>query len=76
MPIYEFECKSCNRRFEKIVFKPIKEIEIICPNCQSKNVQKVISAPGAIGKEKRGKKDYSYPSCSSCCGGSCPTNFD
>lgn len=42
MPIYEYECQSCNHRFEewqKISDKPIE----YCPKCQTGRVQKLIS---------------------------------
>ncbi len=46
MPAYEYLCKDCNHEFT--VFLSIKEFEakpkIKCPQCQSDNVQKKISA--------------------------------
>lgn len=49
MPIFEFKCKECENRFEKIVFKPLDQVEIKCPKCGSKEVEKLISALGSIG---------------------------
>jgi putative FmdB family regulatory protein len=43
MPLYEYECKKCGHRFEKIVKysdKPIKK----CPECGG-TVEQMISAP-------------------------------
>jgi putative FmdB family regulatory protein len=43
MPLYEYECKKCGHRFEKILKfsdKPIKK----CPDCGGA-VEQVISAP-------------------------------
>jgi putative FmdB family regulatory protein len=43
MPLYEYECESCGRRFEKIQKfsdPPIEE----CPSC-GKRVRKVVSSP-------------------------------
>jgi len=43
MPLYEYECKKCGHRFEKILKfsdKPIKK----CPDCGGV-VEQVISAP-------------------------------
>lgn len=43
MPIYEYACSSCNLRFEKI--QKISEPNIdVCPKCNEKSVQKLISA--------------------------------
>ena len=43
MPIYEFECKKCNKRFEKLMLIS-DEKNVECPECHSKNVDKLISA--------------------------------
>jgi putative FmdB family regulatory protein len=43
MPIYEYQCESCHKRFEKlqkIADKPCKK----CPNC-SGTLRKLISSP-------------------------------
>jgi len=43
MPIYEYQCKACCHRFEELVFRtddPPPE----CPECRSKEVEKLISA--------------------------------
>jgi putative FmdB family regulatory protein len=54
MPIYEYECAACGERFDKLIRsinQPLPEIN--CPTCQSKEVQRLISAPtiraGAAG---------------------------
>lgn len=42
MPIYEYQCKSCGKRFEamqKLSDKPVKE----CIYCSAKNVEKLMS---------------------------------
>lgn len=44
MPLYEYQCKACGHRFEKIQKfsdEPIRE----CPQCHKKEVEKLISAP-------------------------------
>jgi putative FmdB family regulatory protein len=49
MPIYEYECKNCGTRFEKmqpITSDPIK----ICPNCGEEQVRRVIQPVGVIFK--------------------------
>jgi putative FmdB family regulatory protein len=48
MPIYEYRCKNCGTVYEKIVpssSAPAPE----CPQCGSKEIEKLISAPGACG---------------------------
>lgn len=42
MPIYEYQCKDCENRFE-IYQGLIHEESVICPDCQSKEVEKKLS---------------------------------
>lgn len=45
MPIYEYQCNKCQHHFEviqKINDKPIS----VCPECSSKQVQKLVSSAG------------------------------
>jgi len=49
MPIYEYECKSCGKRFEKvqpITAEPLTE----CVNCGKGPVRRVIHPAGVIFK--------------------------
>ena len=45
MPIYEYECKACGHRLEKlqkISADPLKD----CPTCQSDGLERLVSAAG------------------------------
>ena len=44
MPLYEYECKNCGHRFEKIQ-KFSDPPHTTCPKCNQEGVQQVISAP-------------------------------
>jgi putative FmdB family regulatory protein len=60
MPIFEFECKDCSNKFEKLTKGQEK---ICCPQCNSNNLQKLISASGKISDEaKRNWDDPDLPS--------------
>jgi putative FmdB family regulatory protein len=48
MPIYEFECKTCDHQFEKLVFKGDEKF-ITCPECDGKDLEKMMSTANAIG---------------------------
>jgi putative FmdB family regulatory protein len=42
MPLFEYECKKCGKRFEKLVFSNDKD-KISCPNCGSEDTKKLLS---------------------------------
>ena len=45
MPIYEYQCKECDHKFEKlqkISDEPLKD----CPNCHRPSLVKLVSAAG------------------------------
>ena len=63
MPIYEYQCNTCQCCFEKLVFGPNPEAG--CPSCGSKDTTKRLSKFG-MGK---GSGDQSSASSGSGCGG-------
>lgn len=42
MPIFEYKCAKCDNEFEELVFS--QDELPPCPKCQSKNVEKLMSA--------------------------------
>ena len=49
MPTYEYQCQKCGFEFEReqrITEDPIKT----CPECKSRQVKRLLSAPGFILK--------------------------
>ena len=64
MPIFEYQCKSCLREFEELVFGD--ELPT-CPHCHSANTEKLLSRPCACRREG----GDSGGGCSGCSGGSC-----
>lgn len=41
MPIYEYRCKNCNRKFEKLFLT--HQNNVFCPACKSEEVEKILS---------------------------------
>ena len=41
MPIYEYECRACGKRFEQLV----RDTAVVpaCPSCQSANIERILS---------------------------------
>jgi len=70
MPIYEYGCKTCGKRFERLV-NAGKEKDVVCDACGSADVEKMISCFGIGGGSNRIKASSS--SCTSCSSKSCST---
>jgi putative FmdB family regulatory protein len=73
MPIYEYRCDACDRRFEVLTSFAERERPHACPTCESLKTRVLVSSFAAIG----GEEDFSStlpmaPSgAGSCCGGAC-----
>ena len=71
MPIYEYQCVKCNHEFECLVFGNEKPD---CPSCNSKKVNKMMSACGFVSKGGSGEtmaRSAGASSCSGCAASSC-----
>ena len=44
MPLYEYECESCGKRFERIQKFSDPPVDV-CPNCGKGPVKKLLSSP-------------------------------
>ncbi len=73
MPLYEYECKSCDHVVEVLVRNATEAVE--CPDCGSSKLDRVLSVTAAPAM----KGGSSLPMASSgescsmprCCGGGC-----
>lgn len=52
MPIYEYACRECGRRFSFLVGVVADEGEPVCPRCGSSSVRKVISRIARVRAEE------------------------
>ena len=43
MPIYEFDCKTCQKPFEELVLSASRIDKVTCPTCGSADVKKKMS---------------------------------
>jgi putative FmdB family regulatory protein len=53
MPIYEFECRKCEKEFNLVLtVKQLEEKEFACPACQAREVEQLITSAQVITSKK------------------------
>ena len=45
MPIYEFQCSNCHKKFEKILSISDSNKKVKCESCENALAKKIVSAP-------------------------------
>lgn len=65
MPIYEYECRDCDKPFEELILRRSDEDDVRCPKCKGKKVSKRMSRPAAA---RSGGGDGGYAAPSANCG--------
>ena len=58
MPIYEYHCKQCGSKFEKLVKLSTKTAEVECPKCGVKHAEKSVSRFGTLGNTSSGGSSF------------------
>ncbi|GAB4563364.1 MAG: hypothetical protein Kow0047_12170 [Anaerolineae bacterium] len=57
MPIYEYRCRSCGRKFDRwyaTYASAETEEGLACPNCRSDDVQRLFSRVAIMGERENG----------------------
>jgi len=70
MPIYEYRCDACDRKFELLTSFAERDRPQACPSCESTKTRVLVSSFAALG----GELESTLPMAASgggCCGGSC-----
>ncbi|MCK4547793.1 MAG: zinc ribbon domain-containing protein [Candidatus Eisenbacteria sp.] len=49
MPLYEYECNKCGNKFEYLQGHNETDVRIVCPKCDSENVNKIFSIFSTTG---------------------------
>ncbi len=71
MPIFEYLCKDCGKKFEAIVYGSAKAE---CPSCHGKKLEQQLSvfAVAAGGSKSAAASEPAPSPCGTgCCGGAC-----
>lgn len=80
MPLFEYKCNECSKKYEVLHKSSVNENEIVCPECNSKNSRKIFSTFSASvslsgnGSESCASGACSVPSYSGCSNGMCGLN--
>jgi putative FmdB family regulatory protein len=72
VPVYEYVCQACNKKFEQLVRSMSDEHRFDCPACGSPQTARTLSV-FAVGAAESGKSAPEVPMCGRCGGpsGSC-----
>jgi putative FmdB family regulatory protein len=54
MPIYEYRCLDCRRRYSQFLrsFSAVASSQPVCPYCRSRNAHRLVSRVNTIGAER------------------------
>ncbi len=65
MPIYEYVCQDCSKKYEKFIRSRTTKVKVICPTCGSDQAKKAFSVFGAVGSKAKPSNDF-MPSGAGC----------
>src|SRR5260370_33856085 len=72
MPIYEYRCESCSRKFEVLTRFAERDTAQICPACESTRTRVLVSSFAVTGGEPSAAADFGTDQGGGgCCGGAC-----
>ncbi len=50
MPLYDFECLECGKRFDELMFEEDEDDAPACPACGGYRTRRLLSVPGPVKK--------------------------
>ena len=66
MPIYEYCCKRCNRRFENLAKSGDVSDSLVCPECDNRDVMRLPSVFGVGTSGIASAPTAEFPVCGAC----------
>ena len=73
MPIYEFKCLKCEKFIELLVMSKDNKIELKCPECNSEELERVLSTTSYSMGTGSAKKTGTKAQTRTCASGTCTT---
>ena len=76
MPVYEYYCDHCDRRFEALRPMSQSDAPMTCPRCATPDARRLVSVFAAVSRDSGGSRlvaGSGSGGCGSCSGGSCAT---
>ncbi|MEE9218402.1 MAG: zinc ribbon domain-containing protein [Acidobacteriota bacterium] len=58
MPIYEYRCTDCSRKFEQIVLRGKALDDTSCPRCGSRSVERLLSSFSLSGVSRKSQDSF------------------
>jgi putative FmdB family regulatory protein len=79
MPVFEYKCSSCDKKFEVLHKSSVNQNQVSCPDCNSKKTTKLFSSFSPSVQSHSHESECSKGNCNiptgSCCsGGQCSLN--
>lgn len=71
MPLYEYVCRSCGHRFERMRKVSERLAAPACPACALEVAALAVSVPGRVGAGNAAAAAQACAAGPSCCGGGC-----
>jgi putative FmdB family regulatory protein len=76
MPIYEYNCRKCDSKFEKLVKNAAAADDMSCPNCGSKDTARALSVFAAVSSAPAAKTSSAPKGMCGRCGGPGPCGME
>jgi putative FmdB family regulatory protein len=73
MPIYEFKCTACQECFELLMLNSDEKLEMKCPKCSARNLERVLSTTNFQISAQSGPAPASTSTTRTCAAGNCTT---
>ncbi len=74
MPLYEYRCENCGRKFELRRSISDRDAGLVCPECASVEISRVLpqfAAFGSADSSGESARSLGASGCAGCAGGSC-----